>query len=317
MNVTPVCCPCWQDHHEILDCVVLLQESVSKLFSAAHAVSRTITTDVTRLHLVMLSTLFPVEGGGWTFVATVTYDTSQMLALFVFVLLIWNQIVIFYWPVGCIMSQLTSHCLADNNKCWYWVIIAFSALTLLVGRQEGHPACKKLSGGVLAWLSVWSQVQTCIWPSWCHCHSLSLASVKSRLVLPFWYRLTWVVPEKGPLNVCVCVLSNYCRDMLKSLILCCEPLPLVTNLWCSSLRSFMTFLQAQLCVFVCHSPINDAWSLQVAAATSYCHKLSRLVQHIAFWYTLVACWQLLAWDGMATRRWSPVAVLTWSDVKFL
>jgi len=37
-------------------------------------------------------------------------------------------------------------------------------LTLLVGRQEGHPACKKLSGGVLAWLSVWSKVQTCIWP---------------------------------------------------------------------------------------------------------------------------------------------------------
>jgi len=31
---------------------------------------------------------------------------------------------------------------------------AFSALTLLVGRQEGHPACKKLSGEVLAWLSV-------------------------------------------------------------------------------------------------------------------------------------------------------------------
>ena len=41
----------------------------------------------------------------------------------------------------------------------------FSAFTLLVGRQEGHPACKKLSGGVLAWLSVWSEVRTCIWPS--------------------------------------------------------------------------------------------------------------------------------------------------------
>jgi len=26
---------------------------------------------------------------------------------------------------------------------------AFSALTLLAGHQEGHPACKKLSGGVL------------------------------------------------------------------------------------------------------------------------------------------------------------------------
>jgi len=42
---------------------------------------------------------------------------------------------------------------------------AFSALTLLVGRQAGHPACKKLSGGVLAWLSVWSEVHTCIRPS--------------------------------------------------------------------------------------------------------------------------------------------------------
>ena len=86
-----------------------------------------------------------------------------------------------------------------------YTMIAFSALTLLVGWQEGHPACKKQSGGVLAWLSVWSEVQTCIRPSWCHCHSLSLASVKSRLVLPFWYRFTRVVPEKGPLNGCVCV----------------------------------------------------------------------------------------------------------------
>ena len=85
---------------------------------------------------------------------------------------------------------------------WCLHFAAFSALTLLVGRQEGHPACKKLSGGVLAWLSVWSEVQTCIWPSWWHCHSLSLAPVKSRSILPFWYRLTWVVPDKGPLNGC-------------------------------------------------------------------------------------------------------------------
>jgi len=84
----------------------------------------------------------------------------------------------------------------------------FSALTLLVGQQEGHPACKKLSDGVLLWLSVWSEMQTCIWPSWSHCHSLSLASVKSRLVLPFWYRLTRTVPEKGPLNGCVCVSTS-------------------------------------------------------------------------------------------------------------
>ena len=88
---------------------------------------------------------------------------------------------------------------------------AFSTITLLVGRQEEHPACKILSGGVLVWLSVWSEVQTCIWPSWCLCHSLSLASVKSRLVLLFWYQLTRVVPDKGPLNVCV-----LCNDKMST-----------------------------------------------------------------------------------------------------
>jgi len=43
---------------------------------------------------------------------------------------------------------------------------AFSALMLLAGRQEGHPACKNLCGEVLLWLSVWSKVQIiCIWSS--------------------------------------------------------------------------------------------------------------------------------------------------------
>jgi len=32
--------------------------------------------------------------------------------------------------------------------------LTFSALTLSIGRQEGHPAGKKLTGGVLSWLSV-------------------------------------------------------------------------------------------------------------------------------------------------------------------
>ena len=89
------------------------------------------------------------------------------------------------------------------------LLFAFSALMLLVGRQEGHPACKKLSGGVLSWLSDWRAVPICIWPILCHCHSLSLASVKSRLVLPFWYLLTRVVPYKGPSNGCVYVVCYY------------------------------------------------------------------------------------------------------------
>jgi len=36
----------------------------------------------------------------------------------------------------------------------YYFIYIFSALKLLAKWQEGHPAYKKLSGGVLAWLSV-------------------------------------------------------------------------------------------------------------------------------------------------------------------
>jgi len=46
-----------------------------------------------------------------------------------------------------------------------YVCYPLSTLTLLVGQQEGHPACKNLSGGVLAWLFDWSEVHTCIWPS--------------------------------------------------------------------------------------------------------------------------------------------------------
>jgi len=112
------------------------------------------------------------------------------------------------WQEGHLASKIVC-CLSPEV---HFIVFAFSAFTLLVGRQEGHPACKKLSGEVLVWLSVCNEVQTCIWPSWCHCHSLSLASAKSSLVLPFWYRPTRVVLEKGPLNVCVCVCSLYSNN---------------------------------------------------------------------------------------------------------
>ena len=62
--------------------------------------------------------------------------------------------------------QVSNNIIYNIDIVIYWhVCHPFSALTLLVGRQEEHPACKKLSGVVLAWLSVWSEVQICIWPS--------------------------------------------------------------------------------------------------------------------------------------------------------
>ena len=51
-------------------------------------------------------------------------------------------------------STVSGLALLPQTKCLFSAF-AFSALTLLVGRQEGHPACKKLSGGMLAWLSAW------------------------------------------------------------------------------------------------------------------------------------------------------------------
>jgi len=104
-----------------------------------------------------------------------------------------------------IQSDQTWHEVFDIYSVFSVSLCAFSALTLLVGRQEGHAACKKLSVVVLAWLSVWSEVHTCIWPSWCYCHSLSLASVKSRLVFTFLVPAHLGSPGQGPLNGCVCI----------------------------------------------------------------------------------------------------------------
>jgi len=75
-----------------------------------------------------------------------------------------------------------------------------TALTLLVGRQEG------VSSGVLAWLSVWFEGCTLAYgpPDATATHCLLLQE-NPDWFLPFRYRLTRVVPDKGPLNVCVCV----------------------------------------------------------------------------------------------------------------
>jgi len=40
------------------------------------------------------------------------------------------------------------------------LLVSFvGAFSALVGRQEGHPACKKQSGGVLVWLTCFSKIQ--------------------------------------------------------------------------------------------------------------------------------------------------------------
>jgi len=94
------------------------------------------------------------------------------------------------------------------TSCMY----TFGALTLLVGQQEGHPACKKLSSGVLVWLSVWSEVQTCIWPS-SQLMPLPLTVLSfSKIQIGFTFLVPAHLgsPGKGPLNGCVCVCVCVC-----------------------------------------------------------------------------------------------------------
>ena len=121
------------------------------------------------------------------------------------------------------ICKLNKMCLQCHQA--FFAILYFSALSLWrcwLGGRKGIRPVKNLSGGMLACLSVWSEVQTCIWSSWCHCHSLSLASVKSRLVLPFLYWLTRVVLDRGLLNVCVCVCVNKMSswDMVMRVCMC-------------------------------------------------------------------------------------------------
>jgi len=48
---------------------------------------------------------------------------------------------------------------------------------------------------------------------------LPLASVKSRLVLPFRYRLTRIVLDKGPLNGCMYV-ANLLLSLIVNIVSC-------------------------------------------------------------------------------------------------
>ena len=109
----------------------------------------------------------------------------------------------------CDEACLLMFCVTSKYIRMFFFKILTSGLCLCVLCLQcfvtvGHPAYKNLSGGVLAWLSVWSEVQTCIWPSGFHCHSLSLASGKFRLVLPFWCRLTRA-GQRTVKWVCVCL----------------------------------------------------------------------------------------------------------------
>ena len=79
-----------------------------------------------------------------------------------------------------------------------YVMCCDSALTLLVGRQEEHRPVKNWVTG--CWCGYQSGARCRLFACGPADVPSSLASFKSRLVLPFCCRLTQVVLEKRPLN---------------------------------------------------------------------------------------------------------------------
>ena len=76
-------------------------------------------------------------------------------------------------------------------------VFAFSALTLLVSHQEEQLACKKLSDEVMVRLSVCILFAYGPGDATASENPITSSSFKSKLVLPFWYRLIQAVLDKG------------------------------------------------------------------------------------------------------------------------
>ena len=133
---------------------------------------------------------------------------------------------------------------------WLCRSYAFSAMSSVLWRcwLGGRKGIRPVKNWVMGcWCGyVWNEVQTCIWPSGCHCHSLSFASEISRLVLPFWYWLTRVVPDRGPLNGCVCIIAMCSFSNLICLLLS----RILLYLLCLLLSQSSTYLSCN------HTPHN-------------------------------------------------------------
>jgi len=130
-----------------------------------------------------------------------------------------KNVTLCYWLHWLIINFLASNFFIATIFNVYLITwhlsCTFSALVPLVGWQEGHPACKKLSGEVLAWLSVWSEVQMiCIWSSWYHFQPIISCCSKIQNGLSFWCRVAQVVLEKRPLNRCSTVLVVYLTSVV-------------------------------------------------------------------------------------------------------
>ena len=115
-----------------------------------------------------------------------------------------SNVVILLVAVGCVVVSVVVHVLfADHRQRYIRAtrpVAALSPLTYLLTYSALWLLTSDMSSR-MSWDMCWnvSLVRTVpCWLAWAH----SGALFKSRLVLPFWYRLTQAVLEKRPLNGC-------------------------------------------------------------------------------------------------------------------
>ena len=162
----------------------------------------------------------------------------------------------------------------------------------LGGRKDIRPVKTEWwDAGVVVCLERDADLLTCIWPSWCHCHSLSLASVKSRLVLPFCY----VVPaylgspgKRAVKRVCWCVCVCVCVRACVRACVC------VSYFCCNSVKYEVNFITLFFCSY-------EKWFLH-KSYWSFFHHISTalspyLVKLVTFDIILILIFKQLMWDG--------------------
>jgi len=81
------------------------------------------------------------------------------------------------------------------------------------GWASGRASCKNLSDEVLAWSSVWSEVQMiCIWSSWCHGHLIICSFVKIQTDLTYLVSTYPGCPGKKAVKwLSVCRMDHFWR----------------------------------------------------------------------------------------------------------
>ena len=175
-----------------------------------------LSTNLDRRRSSLLTTPTPV-GASWLVAYTVYYtslDCNRRSSLLSCVADLLNNLSIqscsswqdFDW------KRVARSVCRSRASCIYKLFsyIVFSALTLLVGRQEGHPACKKTQwwgAGVVICLEQgadWHVAQLMPLPLTVSCFS--------KIQIGFTFLVTAYLgsPGKGPLNGCVCVCVCVC-----------------------------------------------------------------------------------------------------------